>query len=104
MRLKSDNVSLQSLAPQLVLALMISNEVYNEYGVEMVLTSANDSAHSVTSLHYSGNAVDLRTFTLDENVHQEVRDKIKDKLNQDFDVVLEPTHIHLEYQPRGRNA
>lgn len=103
MKLKNDNVSLQSLAPQLVLALMICNEVYNEYGVELVITSVNDSKHSLTSLHYSGNAADLRIRTLPDGTAEGVAEAIRDKLNQDFDVVLEPTHIHLEYQPRGRS-
>ena len=103
MELKSDTVSFQSLAPQLVLALVVANEVYNEYGVELVITSANDSGHGPSSLHYAGAAVDLRTRTLKEEDRQEVRDKIQEKLNIDFDVVLESDHIHLEYQPKRRD-
>ncbi len=102
MKLKNDNVSLSDLVPQMVVGLMMANEVYNEYDVDMVWTSSNDSNHALTSLHYSGNAVDLRTRTLRAEDKQRVRHKIKEKLNIDFDVVLEPDHIHLEYQPRRR--
>ncbi len=102
MRLKSDNVSLSDLVPQMVVGLIMANEVYNEYDVDMVWTSSNDSRHSLTSLHYSGNAVDLRTRTLRAEDRQRCRDKIKEKLNIDFDVILESDHIHLEYQPRRR--
>lgn len=102
MKLKSDNVQLQNLAPQMVLALWMCQEVYNEYDVELVVTSANDSTHSSTSLHYMGCAADLRTNTLDAGVRQEARNKIKAKLNRDFDVILESDHIHLEYQPKRR--
>lgn len=102
MKLKSDNVELKDLAPQLALAVVVANEVYNGYDTELVITSANDSYHSSTSLHFSGNAVDLRTFTLPQGKAQEVRDQIASKLNVDFDVILEDDHIHLEYQPKRR--
>ena len=102
MKLKSDNVSLQNLAPQLVLALWMANEVYDEHNTEMVITSVNDSRHSTTSLHYAGCAVDLRTRTLPEGTAGDVARAIKAKLTKDFDVILESDHIHLEYQPRGR--
>ena len=71
MMLKSDNVSLANLAPQLALACVMANEVYHDYDVDMVITSANDSNHSTTSLHYAGAAVDLRTYTLDESKRSE---------------------------------
>ena len=100
--LKSDTVELKELAPQLVLAILMAQEVYNEYDCDLVLTSANDSSHSTSSLHYSGSAVDLRTSNLPDGRAVEVRDKIASKLNKDFDVVLEGDHIHLEYQPKKR--
>jgi len=102
MMLKSDDVELKDLAPQLALALIMANEVYDEYGIDMVVTSANDSNHSGTSLHYSGQAVDLRTRTANSGDRQDIRDKVKAKLNVDFDVILESDHIHLEYQPKRR--
>ena len=104
MELKDNTVETKSLAPQLVLALFMAQEVYKEYGTDLVITSANDSVHSYTSLHFSGNAVDLRTRSLPGTVDRaEVVTKIQNKLNQDFDVVLEQDHIHLEYQPKLRS-
>lgn len=102
MKLKSDEIELKDLAPQLTLALFMAQEVYAEYDTDLVITSANDSKHSHSSLHYAGRAVDLRTYNLPLDTKQEVRDKIAAKLNVDFDVVLEDDHIHLEYQPKKR--
>ncbi len=102
MMLKSDNVSLANLAPQLALACVMANEVYNDYDVDMVITSANDSNHSTTSLHYAGAAVDLRTYTLDESKRSECVERIRKKVGGDFDVILESNHIHMEYQPRKK--
>ena len=80
-----------------------NNQQYHQYETNLVVTSCNDGHHSLTSLHYSGNAVDLRTRNLPDNITGHiVRDEIKKNLNIDYDVVLESDHIHLEYQPRRR--
>lgn len=100
MKIKSDEVSFQNLQPQMVLAVIMAQEVYREYDTDMVITSANDSVHSRTSLHFSGNAVDLRIWNLPDGTANEVRDKLQEKLTKDFDVILESDHIHLEYQPK----
>jgi hypothetical protein len=104
MRLKDNTVSLANLSPQIVLALIIAESVYQQWRAEIVITSANDAKHSETSLHYAGNAVDIRIATLLPNEREPIRDQIKAALNNDFDVILESDHIHIEYQPRRRNA
>lgn len=103
MRFKDHSIQPKSLSTQLLLAMIIANEVYLEHGYDCVITSLNDATHSLTSLHYAGEAVDLRTRmipTQDEKV--EVRDQIKARLTSDFDVILESDHIHIEHQPRRR--
>lgn len=105
MRFKNDGIDAKGLQPQVVLALLIANEVYKEYDTELVITSLADSKHSWSSLHYAGAAVDLRTHNLpSDQAKKDVANKIQEKLNVDFDVILEPTHIHLEWQPKYRPA
>jgi len=53
MRLKDASINLSNLSPQLVLGLVIVDGVMKEFGGEAVITSANDSIHGHTSLHYS---------------------------------------------------
>ncbi|QQX80840.1 hypothetical protein JK628_02910 [Shewanella sp. KX20019] len=104
MRLKDKSVNPNGMRPELVFALMMADQVYSEYGVEMVVTSINDARHSKTSLHYSGQAADLRIFNLPDGKSHEVLSKIKGKLlNDAFDVVLESDHIHLEFQPKRQD-
>lgn len=103
MKFKDKSIDPKSLQPQLLLALMVAQKVYDEHGTDLIITSLNDGKHSKRSLHYAGAAVDLRTFTLpSEEIKQTVKDKIQARLNQDYDVVLESTHIHIEYQPEYR--
>lgn len=103
MRLKDDSVELKALSVPMLFALVVADQVYREHGYDCVVTSANDAHHSETSLHYAGEAVDLRTRMIEsEDEQKQIRDQIKGKLNIDFDVVLESDHIHLEHQPRRR--
>ena len=86
---------------ELILAILVAEGVYNEHGTDLVLTSVNDGRHSYTSLHYSGSAVDIRTRNLpkDTNV-QLIVGGIEKALSNEYDVVLEKDHIHIEYQPK----
>ncbi len=99
MRLKN-NVRLKGLQPQILIAVMVANDVYRQHGKELVITSVNDSKHGTNSIHYKGNAVDLRTHYFDNQERLEVYREIKSRLIVDFDVVLENNHIHIEYDPK----
>ena len=103
MRLKNNTVKLHGMRTELLFAIMVADEVYRVYGQELVITSANDSKHMATSLHYSGCAVDLRTHYFADNIRRRVADEIKERLGIDFDVILEKDPLHIEYQPRGNN-
>jgi hypothetical protein len=100
-----EGVSLANLSPQITIALITASAVYAsfDYGLECVVTSANDSHHSVTSLHYAGNAVDLRTRDFpSREIAIAVAEKLDECLGYDFDVLFEEDHIHIEYQPKRR--
>lgn len=100
MKLKH-NVDLTGLRPELVIAFIVANDIYKEYDSELVITSVNDSKHSATSLHFSGCAIDLRISTFDNRILAlEATHKIKERLGNDFDVILEDDHIHIEWQPK----
>ncbi len=62
---------------------------------EPVITSTFEGSHSPGSLHYSNDAIDLRRVT--ESIL--IKDKLVVFLGDKFDVILEDTHIHIEYDP-----
>ena len=101
MKLKS-GVKATGLRPELLLAINVADEVYNNHGWELTITSLLDGAHSLTSLHYTGCAADLRTTAanIPKSTIDAIAADIRKALTVDYDVIVEPDHIHLEFQPR----
>lgn len=76
------------------------DEVHREVvGRDAIVTSARDGQHSPTSKHYTGEAVDLRTRDLDAVQKSELTGRLIAALGVAWDVVLEQTHLHVEYDP-----
>lgn len=97
MKLKK-GVKLQGIRPELVMIIPVLVEVYSQLGKELVITSVLDGVHSEGSLHYSGGSLDARTRYFKDSGAKAAR-MIRSRLTKDFDVVLEKTHLHIEYQP-----
>lgn len=93
-------VDLTGLKPEMLVGLQVVASVFAEIGADCVVTSALDGKHSRASLHYAGQALDFRTRHLGPNVAKGVAQGCKKALGDQFDVVLEKTHIHVEFQPK----
>lgn len=93
-------VDLRGLVPQMAIAYTIACKVYGQYNC--VITSGSDSKHGPNSLHYSGQALDLRTNNLPPQAVQSIVDRLKEALGEQFDTILEQDHIHLEWQPKTK--
>ena len=95
-------------------AIAVAERIYNEYGLDCVITTLNDSKHMTGSLHYKGLAVDLRLpihpyYDLDIAVSAGMTIKFAEELKKalfpDYTVIHEPDHYHIEYDPKsGRLA
>jgi len=73
------------------------DRIYFSNGDALVITSTYEGNHSPSSLHYSNNAIDIRLPARDKRA---VVSEIKTTLGQDFDIVCEINHIHIEYDPK----
>ena len=102
MKLKP-GVSVLDIQPELVLALIIINSIYQKHGLELVITSVSDGKHMQNSLHYAGEAADLR-ITPDSNLNKKLLEEIRSALDAEFDVILEPSHLHVEYDPDPKSS
>ena len=92
-------VSLQDVSWRMFHAAVIAEAVYEKYGAELVITSANDGKHGDKTLHHKGLALDLRTWTLNGRALQ-VAGEIRKALPEAYDVGVESDHIHMEYDQK----
>lgn len=97
MKLK-DGVKLEGVQWQMFKAAIVAEAVFAKYGSELVITSACDGKHSRNSLHYKGLALDLRTWHVSGR-EQQVATELQRALGDEYDVVAESDHIHLEWDP-----
>jgi hypothetical protein len=100
-RLKQ-GVDLHILSPQAVLGMSILDGVWGNLGYGIFyITSVADGRHSRKSLHRLGMAFDVRLPPGVETTFKAVVERAKEALGEDFDVVLEEDHIHVEWDPKG---
>lgn len=105
MKLKA-GASLENVSWRMFYAAIVWDGIAREYGTEGVITSAADGTHSAPNTkHYAENnasglveAIDVRTWGIPK---EEAAAKARKKLGPDYDVVIESTHIHIEYDPKG---
>jgi hypothetical protein len=85
---------------QLKTGIMIADSVFSKHGIDMVVTSVCDGKHGSGSKHYLGMGCDLRIWGIEGKLDLLVSD-LKQAMNNNFDVVKESDHIHLEYDPHS---
>ncbi len=95
-----DGVSIRGGDP-LPFILAVVSSVLDEHGFDTIITSVIDGTHGRGSRHYVRLAMDFRTRHIPEHMRQQIHGLVKDALGAEFDVLLEPTHLHVEYDPKG---
>ena len=99
MQLK-EGVSVKGIRTELLLGLIIASDVYKKLGEDLVVTAVVDGKHRSGSLHYVGLGADLRTRFFKDNGKNAAK-LLKVALGDEYDVVVEKDHIHMEYQPKS---
>lgn len=92
-----------TIQPEPVMAIIVADIIWKLFNQELVVTSVLEGKHKEGSRHYEGQAVDFRTRYFTEEETHVVYSLLKSVLltmDSDYDVILEETHIHVEYDPR----
>lgn len=78
-------------------ALHKVNHLYDLIHQELIVSSTYEGNHSAGSLHYANDAFDI----IFPNLHRaKMTEDIRCTLGRNYDVVMETTHIHIEYDPK----
>ena len=108
MKLK-EGASLAGVRWEMFYASIIVEGILNGHGYECVITSGTDGKHghppSKTgkadgTLHDDGLALDFRNRTIPVPERAPLRKELSKALGQDYDVVLEKDHFHVEYDKK----
>lgn len=99
-------VTFKNVRPECVMGIIVATSVYEKLGHTHTVTSICDGAHSPGSLHYKGLAFDSRTWAdtvgtqMEPHIKKMLARELQLALGQDWDVVVESTHIHCEFDPK----
>jgi hypothetical protein len=69
------------------------------YNLALTITSTDEGVHMPESYHYNGQAFDIRTWRMPRTYLPKVVERLTEalhKIDKQFQVILEPTHIHIE--------
>lgn len=101
-----DGVDLSGLKYPMIEALIAAEFIWIVHGHRpegVTVTSALDGDHKDGSLHYIGYALDFRSRYFSVAEAERIAVILSSDLGSDYDVVVESTHIHCEYQPKRIN-
>lgn len=105
MRFKQ-GVTLFGVRPEMLIALSVADNVYGDIvGHGVTVTSVTDGAHG-SIVHSIGCGVDIRTRSdsgskqWNNSLKQKLAQEIRDRLTDEFDVIVESDHIHIELDKR----
>lgn len=92
---------INNITTEMLLALYTVSRIYNNYGLNVTVTSGRDGKHMTGSKHYEGNALDFRTYNVPKHIMQLIYSAISFSLSaRGYDVVLESDHLHVEFNPK----
>lgn len=103
-----EGVRISGVRPELLIGVVVACGVYERMRETFVITAMLDGKHMDGSLHYKGLAFDCRLPSWYQQPRPAVvptpedhalQEELKRELGDDFDVVLEGDHIHIEYDP-----
>ena len=92
----TEGVRLLGMRPELLLAIVIAAELWGARGMDLIVTGVTDGERMQDSLYYAGAAVDI---SAPDSAAASLAEELDVALGVEYDVVVETTHIHVEYRP-----
>jgi hypothetical protein len=88
------------ILPPVLRIYRAAERAYGELHVAGMVTSGMEGQHRPGSRHPLGLALDFRTRDLTRQQVEYLARRIREQLGAGYDVVIERTHLHVEYDPR----
>ena len=98
-------VRLHGICPQMFLAADIIKDLWKSHNYPFCITSGIEGKHKRTSEHWSGNALDFRTWLnatgeqMSKALKTALRKDLQARLGDEYYVLMEKDHLHVHYSP-----
>ena len=92
--------SIRGIAPEMCIAHTLLCFLFARHNIAVRLSSGTESRHRTASLHYIGHAIDVSFRNIPQKLISLLHAEMKSVLGDEFDVVAETTHFHVEFQPK----
>ncbi len=94
---------------QLMNGSTLDRVFHRHSGRDCMVTGGRDGKHRGWSYidgsgHYSGEAIDCRTRNLSRKKKLAIAADLRDELGDDWFILIEPTHLHVEIDEEHRYA
>jgi len=103
MLLLKPGVDVTGISTEILIGLQVLAGVFWKHGIPTLITSCRDGEHMEGSKHYLGDAVDVRLpsrFSSTEHIDIVLLNEGRVALGDQYDLVLEEDHLHLEFDPK----
>ena len=95
-----DGAVIKTMPPVVLDGIIEIAMIFARNGYPFVITEKDGGKHLVGSLHYTGFAIDFRSWVVPADKRPALLVQLKRELGSDWDVIEEHAHFHAEYQPK----
>jgi len=95
-----NGASVRGLGAEMAIAWTIIMAIFERHGVTARLSSGVDGEHMRGSSHYRGHAIDISKRDVPSQAHAQLGQAMSAALGDEFDVIEESTHWHIQFKPK----
>lgn len=92
--------SIRGIKPEMCIAHTLLCFLFSRHQISVRLSCGTDGQHKTASLHYVGFAIDVSLRNVSQKLIAMLHAEMRSVLGDEFDVVREGTHFHVEFQPK----
>lgn len=103
-----EGAKIKGIQPEILVGLAIIDKVFTKYGIDLIITEGTGGVHMQGSLHYVGQALDIRSNRIsDVTMKKAILNECQILLGDEYDMIIEDLeqpneHYHAEFQPKGK--
>ena len=101
--LKDDTVKLAGIQPEMVMASILTHQVFQKYGLDLIITAGTEiyhpdgtQIHMDGSKHLVGYALDYRSRHIPDAVYTKLCSDVVDAVGIEFQLIRHKSHLHQE--------